>query len=170
MLIYLDANIVQYCADESEFIFGKTERFGTNDPRLQRELIALRRLVELEQLGNWEFAAPRHLLAELCAGKPTDDQRETYKVLEKAWSDSVWTDDESPTEGKIGEIEQTLIVLRLRHAADRRHLAEALALGASWFLTNDREVTKLTKGLVRGVCVCRPSESVEEISTGLFLK
>ena len=148
MLIYLDANIVQYCADQSDFIFEDTERVGTNDPSLQKELIALRRLVEFEQLGNWDFAAPRHLLAELCAGKPTHFQRDTYKVFEEAWSQSVWTNDESPTEGRIREIEQTLIALRLRHAADRRHLAEALALGTSWFLTNDGEVIRKTKGLV----------------------
>jgi len=72
MLIYLDSNIVQYCADESEFIFGETDRSFTTDPKLQKELIALRRLVELEQLGDWEFAAPHHLLDELNTGTPTE--------------------------------------------------------------------------------------------------
>lgn len=71
MLIYLDANIVQYCGDESDYVFGKTDSPRTDDPRLQKELTAIRRLVDLEQFGNWEFAAPLHLLAELRAGKPT---------------------------------------------------------------------------------------------------
>jgi len=170
MLIYLDANIVQYCADELKFIFGETNRSSTTDPKLQKELVALRRLVELEQLGDWEFAAPRHLLDELNAGTPTESQRETYQVLHEAWHDSVWVGDDSPTEERVEEIEESLSPIGLKHAADRRHLAEALALAASWFLTNDGEVLRKTKGLMRGMRVCLPSESVEEISTGLFLK
>ena len=83
MLIYLDANIVQYCADQSDFIFGISDKTLTVDQKFQRELVALRRLVELEQLGGWEFAAPSHLLAELHAGKPTISQRETCGVLEE---------------------------------------------------------------------------------------
>ena len=170
MLIYLDANIVQYGADESDFVFGKADTTRTNDPRLRKELTAIRRLVDLEQLGNWEFAAPRHLLAELRAGKPTVAQREIYKVLKDAWDESRSTGNESPTEETISGIEKSLTMLKLKHTADRRHLAEALALGASWFLTNDREVIRKTKGAVRGMRVCRPTESLEEIAVGLFLK
>jgi hypothetical protein len=170
MLIYLDANIVQYCADEFDFVFGNADYPRTNDPRLREELIAIRRLVDLEQLGNWEFAAPPHLLGELRAGKPTVRQRKTYKVLEDAWDESRWTGGESSTEGTISGIEKSLTVLKLKHAADRRHLAEALALGVSWFLTDDREVIRKTGGAVRGMHVCRPTESLKEISIGLFLK
>lgn len=170
MLIYLDTNIVQYCADESEFIFGETERSSTTDPKLQKELVALRRLVELEQLGDWIFAAPRHLLDELYAGTPTEPQRDTYQVLFEAWHDSVWAGDDSLTEERIKEIGESLSPIGLKHSADRRHLAEAVALAASWFLTNDGEVLRKTKGLLRGMRVCLPSESLEEISTGLFLK
>lgn len=36
MLIYLDANIVQYCADEYDFIFGESEAPETNDIGLRR--------------------------------------------------------------------------------------------------------------------------------------
>lgn len=169
MLIYLDANIVQYCADEWKFIFGEIDRSSTTDPKLQKELVALRRLVELEQLGDWEFAAPRHLLYELNAGTPTDSQRETYQVLHEAWHDSVWVRDDSPAEEKVQEIEASLSPVGLKHAGDRRHLAEALALAASWFLTNDREVLRKTKGLLRGMRVCLPSKSIEEVSIGLFL-
>jgi hypothetical protein len=170
MLIYLDANIVQYCADESEFIFGETERSITTDPKLQKELVALRRLVELEQIGDWEFAAPRHLFDELNAGMPTEPQRETYQVLFEAWHDSVWVGDDSPTEERLEEIDESLSPIGLKHPADRRHLAEAVALAASWFLTNDAEILRKTKGLLRGMRVCLPSESVEEISTGSFLR
>jgi len=170
MLIYLDANIVQYCADESEFIFGETERSSTIDPKLQKELVALRRLVELEQHSDCEFAAPRHLLDELNAGTPTGFQHETYQVLYEAWHDSVWMGDDSPTEEKVEEIEDSLGPIGLKHTADRRHLAEAVALAASWFLTNDGEVLRKTKGFLSGMRICLPSKSVEEISMGLFLK
>ena len=170
MLIYLDTNIVQYCADEYDFVFGNTEKARTNDLWLRKELTAIRRLVDLEQLGNWDFAAPLHLLAELRAGKPTVTQRETYRMLEDAWDERRWTGDESPTPEVISQIEKALMPLKLKHVPDHRHLAEALALGASWFLTNDREVIRKTRGKVRGLRVCRPAESLEEMSIGLFLR
>lgn len=170
MLIYLDANIVQYCANEWKFICRVTDSSCTTDPKLHKELVALRRLVELEQFGDWEFAAPRHVLDELYSGTPTESQRKTYQVLHEAWDDGVWVADHSPTEERVEEIEESLSPLGLKHAADRRHLAQALALAASWFLTNDGEVLRKTKGLLRSMRVCLPSESVEEISTGLFLK
>ncbi len=170
MLIYLDANLVQYCADHSDFIFGESDTCEQVDSNLEKELSALRRLVELEQLGDWSFAAPRHLLEELRAGKPTEEQKETYKTLEEAWSDSAWLDDDRPREDMISSIEQSLGVLKLKQASDRRHLAEAIALNASWFLTNDKEIVKKIKGEVQGVRVCRPSECLQEISVGLFLR
>ena len=43
VLIFLDANIVQYCADEEEFILGKSDACKTADPNLRKELVALRR-------------------------------------------------------------------------------------------------------------------------------
>jgi len=150
MLIYLDANIVQYCADEEDFIFGNSERCKTADPNLRKELVALRRLVELEQLGDWHFVASPHLMAELHAGKPTRDQRKVYKVFQEAWNDSVYSEDSPPTEEKMRGIEQSLSMLKLKHAPDQRHLAEAIALNASWFLTNDKDVVKKAKGGVGG--------------------
>jgi len=89
-------------------------------------------------------------------------------VLYEAWHDSVWLGDDSPTKERVEEIEESLSPIGLKHAADRRHLAEAVALATSWFLTNDGEVLSKTKGLLRDMRVCLPSESVEEISTGLF--
>ena len=51
MLIYLDANVVQYCATYDDFIFGDTDVCPVTETKLQKELTALRRLVELEQLA-----------------------------------------------------------------------------------------------------------------------
>jgi len=175
MLIYLDANIVQYCAEEEDFIFGGSDTCKAPDPRLKKELVALRRLAELEQLGDWHFAASSHLMAELLSGRPRPHQREVYKVLREAWKESVYSEDLAQSEGEMRSIEQSLSVLTLRHTPDRRHLAEALALNASWFLTNDKELINKAnrakvKGVLRGMQVCRPSECLPGISTGLFLR
>lgn len=170
MLIYLDANLVQYCADHHEFVFGESDTCENVHPNVEKELAALRRLVELEQLGDWTFAAPSHLLQELRAGKLKNEQNETYKLLQEAWNDSAWLDDTRPTDDAIRNVEESLGVLGLKHASDQRHLAEAIALSASWFLTNDKEIVKKTKGEVQGVRVCRASECLQEISVGLFLR
>jgi len=85
MLIYLDANVVQYCADNEDFIFGDNPASSINDGKLLRELTALRRLVQIEQLGTgWAFAAPLHLMNELLAGIPRPNQRKVYNVLLQA--------------------------------------------------------------------------------------
>jgi hypothetical protein len=63
-------------------------------------------------------------------------------------------------------------------SADRRHLAEAIALGAIWFLTNDKRLIKRTRSkksqneisIIQGVFIAKPSECFEELSRGLFLK
>ena len=179
MLIYLDANVVQYCATYDDFIFGDTDVCPVTETKLQKELTALRRLVELEQLGDWTFAAPPHLMRELRAGIPDGSQRTAYTTLQEAWSESAWSDDFQPDEGEIAKIEQSLSILKLKDAPDQRHLAEAIALNASWFLTNDKEVIRKanaeeavqkTGGLLQGIRVRLPSECLEEISTGLFLK
>jgi hypothetical protein len=170
MLLYLDANVVQYCADHSDFIFGESNACDNADLDLESELAALRTLVEFEQLGDWTFAAPCHLLEELRAGKPSETQLDTYKVLEEAWSDSVWLEEPRPNEKEIHTIEQSLAALKLKHVPDQRHLAEAIALNASWFLTNDKEILTKTNGRVQGLRVCRPSQCLQEISVGLFLR
>jgi hypothetical protein len=48
MLIYLDANIVQYCADYEDFIFGDGALPSGTKAKLRRELYALRTLVEMD--------------------------------------------------------------------------------------------------------------------------
>jgi hypothetical protein len=175
MLIYLDANIVQYCADHWSFVSGASPVCQNPDRKLQKELGALRSLVEMEQLSDWTFAATAHLLAELRAGKPTNDQVDTCELLQQAWGDSIWSGKSRANEDAIRKVEQSLADLRLKDAADRRHLAEAIALNASWFLTNDKDILKKAKSpkAERGLGplrVCRPSECLQHISTGLFLR
>ena len=175
MLIYLDTMIVQYCADYEDFIFAVDERNPVSEPKLAGELLALQRLVELEQFGNWSFAAPTHLMSELLAGRPTATQRRVYALLLQTWRESGWKEFFEASEGKVLSIDHALISLEFHDAADRRHLAEAIALEASWFLTNDKNILHRTRkerqeiGQVRQVRVAQPSECAGEISVGLFL-
>jgi hypothetical protein len=152
MLIYLDAMIVQYIADYQDFIFQDIilEHNVPNpvgEPKFAAELEALRRLAFLEQFGHWDFAVPAHLMHELLSGKPTRSQSETYGVLSQAWRDSIslWNAGTKADEKVISSIEDVLALLTLQHRADRRHLAEAIALGACWFLTNDRNIISRTR-------------------------
>ena len=176
MLIYLDTMIVQYCADYEDFILGDTEQNPAVEPKLAAELVSLRRLVELEQFGDWTFAAPSHLMKELLAGNPDSTQREVYAILLQAWQESGWEEFFQSGEERVSSIDESLKPLNLEHAADRRHLAEAIALNASWFLTNDGNIIRRTRakgqklGGVYQVRVARPSECIEEISVGLFLR
>jgi len=163
MLIYLDANIVQYCADYEAFLFGGRPSPQGLEPNLLRELRALRELIELEQLGNWEFAASDHLLRELHRGHPTHEQLNVYQLLEDA------AHSPSPDAVAVGERVQ-LMNVNFTDNADRRHVATALAMGASWFITNDRNMIVATSGRVRNLRIARPSECLEEISVGLFLR
>lgn len=170
MLIYLDANIVQYCADYEDFIFGDSTILPVNNPTLRKELVALKKLVELEQLGNWNFAAPHHLLAELHRGKPSENQLEVYRILQEAWADGESQQKIITNEERIADIESSLVNLNLNDIPDRRHLAEAIALNASWFLTLDNDILQKTRGKVRQTRVSRPSESLQEISDELLLR
>lgn len=176
MLIYLDTMIVQYCADYEDFIFGEARKNPANEPKLAGEFVSLRQLIKLEQFGDWTFAAPSHLMNELLAGKPKFNQRLVYHILLKAWLDSAWNEFYESGEDDVLSIYESLRSLKLKGAADQRHLAEAIALNASWFLTNDGEVIRKTRtrgqriGQVCKVRVARPSECFEEISVGLFLK
>jgi hypothetical protein len=177
MLIYLDANIVQYCADYEDFVFGE----GTTEPvinaRLLEELIALRRLVDLalkveqmEVANKWHVAAPTHLMRELYSGKPTVKQRSVYSMLLQAWSDSEWRELIVAGDERVSTVEKSLRSLNLKDLADRWHLAESIVMGASWFLTHDKDILKKTRkaptmiGIVQGVRIARPSECVESLS------
>ena len=188
MLIYLDANIVQYCADYDGFIFGSDPLPPGIKVRVRKELVALRELIEIElELecrdfeNRWDIAAPSHLMKELFAGKPTVNQKSVYSLLIEAWNDLEQNQRMESDEDEILSIERSLRPLKLKHAADRWHLAEAIALRATWFLTNDRDIIKKTRpkpaevgnkvigivqsiGIVQGVRVALTSECVERIS------
>lgn len=175
MLLYLDTNLVQYCADYEDFIFGYTCAPAVNEPLL-RELEALRMIVELEQLGEgWHVAAPAHLMGELLC-KPTPAQREVCSVFFQAWQEAGEQEANEASEGDIAAIQYSLRHLGLKDK-DARHVAEAVGLGAVWFLTNDKRLINRTRPrgeknlicTVRGVYVARASECVPEISRGLFL-
>ena len=188
MLIYLDANIVQYCADYEDFIFGGGTLPSGIKARPRKELSALLKLVEielqLEQLdfeNRWDFAAPTHLMQEFLRGKPTENQRNVYSFFIQAWNDFGREQYRESDAEKISLIEQSLRFLKLKDSADRRHLAEAIAIGAAWFLTNDNDIIAKTRpkpaqaqnkvigirqsvGFVQGVRVARPTECAERIS------
>jgi len=176
MLIYLDANLAQYYADYQDFISGDGAAPPINESLL-RELEALHQIVELEQLGEgWHVAAPKHLIKELLY-KQTPDQREIYSFLLQAWQEAGQQEANEVSEEKITTIERSLYPLQLKDK-DRRHLAEAIALGAVWFLTNDKGLINHTRPKenkkvvckVQNVYVARPSECIPEISRGLFLR
>ncbi len=174
MLIYLDAMIVQYIIDYQEYVFGEILGYSGKcpvyEPKLKRELNALRRFIFLEQLGDWVYACTPHLWDELNAGKPTTEQQESYSVFMQAWKERAWTDAFPLDEGEVRRIGNSLKPLHLHHSADQRHLAEAIVLNASWFLTNDKEIIEKCKGKELALRVARPSECLTEISVGLFLR
>ncbi len=174
MLIYLDTMIVQYCIDYWDYVFGEisgdTDKCPVTEPEIKRELYALRQFMFLDQLGNWVYACTPHLWNELNAGKPTREQRKSYPLLMEAWIESSWTEAFPLEEKEIIRAENSLKILNLSHPADRRHLAEAIVLNASWFLTNDKEIIKKCKGKDLPLRVARPSECLNEISVGLFLR
>jgi len=174
MLIYLDTMVVQYCIDYLDYVLGEitgnTDDCPVDEPKLRCELHALRRLIFLEQLGDWVYAFTPHLWDELNAGNPTSEQRKSYLILMETWRESGWIEAFPLEETEVSRIENSLKILHLRNSADRRHLAEAIVLNASWFLTNDKEVIKKCKKKGLPLCVARPSECLSEISVGLFLK
>jgi hypothetical protein len=178
MLIYLDANIIQYCADFKDFILGNNPARPTSDAKLLKELEALRTLFEIEHFGEgWEVAAPAHLMKELLKGRPSPKQQTAYVILIQARQDSTWHAWVNANEEKILSIERSLRPLSFRDTADRRHLAEAIALNATWFLTNDSDIIKKTRrrpaefnAIAQGIRVSRPSECIGDISVGLFLR
>jgi len=171
MLIYLDANIVQYCADYGDFVFGRDGAVRPPNHNLKMELRALGEIIELavraevQDLDNrWDVAAPIHFLEELCRGNLSQEQVDTYRSLREAWQDLGIEEHGSPDVEVVNAVETKLRRLNLRDPPDRRHLAEAVAIGASWFITLDKDIIKKTRDepskqtMIEGVIVGRPSE------------
>jgi hypothetical protein len=171
MLIYLDANIVQYCADYGDFVYGFDCATPPPNRRLDIELHALREIIEMavhaevQDLDHrWDVAAPEHLLDELERGRPSEYQLDTYRSLRNAWHDLGVEKHGSPNAGLVDRVQRRLARLKLKHPPDTLHLAEAVAMGAAWFLTCDKEVLRKTRnkanepGVIEGVTVGSPSE------------
>ena len=171
MLIYLDANIVQYCADYGDFIFHCKDAVQPPNRNLNMELRALGEVIEqavraeLQDLDHrWDVAAPCHLLAELSCGNPSQEQLDTYRSLREAWHGLGIEEHEPPDVEAVNAADARFRWLDLRDPADRRHLAEAVAIGASWFITLDKDIIRKTRnepskpGMIEGVVVGRPSE------------
>jgi hypothetical protein len=187
MRIYLDTNIVHYCADYEDFLFGDGTLPSGTTTRLRRELSALHTLVEIElQLehldfdNRWDFAAPTHLMKEFLRGRPTDTQRNVYSIFRQVWND-FGQGYRQPDAEQVAFIYRSWHFLKLKGAADSLHLAQAIAIKAAWFLTNDTDIIKKTRpepakalgkvigirqnvGVIQGVRVALPSECAERMS------
>ena len=165
MLIYLDANIVQYCAG--------WEAKQRSDPKLMIELQALDEIIELAAYAEtqdldhrWDVAAPEHLLDELERGRPTERQLRIYRSLRESWYLLGVEKHGTPDAETVDRVQRRLARLKLKDPPDTLHLAEAVAMGATWFLTYDKEVLKKTRnknkpnepGVIEGVTVGHPSE------------
>jgi len=171
MLIYLDANIVQYCADYADFVYGLDGAPQPPNRNLQIELHALSEIVELAVFAEmqdldhrWDIAAPTHLLDELWRGRPSEDQLATYRSLRDAWHDIGIEKHGSSDPEVVDRAQRRLARLKLKHPPDTLHLAEAVAMRAAWFLTCDKEILSKTRkkttqpGVIEGMTVARPSE------------
>jgi len=167
MLVYLDANIVQYCADFDGYLSGDSRECPVVHSWLRGQLEGLRQLIELDQHGHWDFAAPEELLRELHRGRPTREQGETYPILERVRMTP------EPDRRRVDSVSACLIGLGLSRA-DRRQLATAAAMGASWFITCDQEIVRRVAdnlgGCIGPMCVAHPSSAVQEIRVALSLR
>jgi hypothetical protein len=171
MLIYLDANIVQYCADYQEFIFDFDDTMRPPGRKLEIELHALREIIEMasqvevQDLDHrWDVAAPEYLLDELKRGRPSEEQLDTYRSLREAWHDLGVEKHGLPDAEAVYRVQIRLARLNLKDPPDTLHLAEAVAMGAVWFLTLDKEILRKTRGkanepgVIEDLTVGRPSE------------
>ncbi len=168
MLIYLDPNIIRYTAAYEDYILGLADQNPVDQPRLAAEIMALRKFVELDQLADWEFACSPRLMKELFEGNPSDGRRAVYRLLVDAWEEN-GKEVEGDFEEKANQVASTLHPLGLDEP-DCRHLAEAIVIGASWLLTNDDKFVERCRSAKLPLRVAYVSESLSEISRGLFLR
>jgi hypothetical protein len=173
--------IAQYIADNIDYIMWlggylaleevDRTKMPKGDSKYRIEIEALGKLAFLEQLGNdWCYVATPHHLTELHAGQPTANQVAFYRILANTWNDSGWFEAYPLDMAEVECTYQALEALGLKDTADRLHLAQAIVLNASWFLTNDSDVLRKCQNADLPLHVCRPSECLERISVGLFLK
>ena len=155
--------------------------------RIRRELSGLRTLIDIElQLehldfdNRWDFAAPMHLIKELLKGRPTANQRDVYTMFRQVWNDFGKAYPEPDAEC-VTTIYNSLAYLNLKGAADRFHLAQAIAVEATWFLTNDNDIIEKTSleserlrykatgirenvGIIQSVRIALPSECATRLA------
>ena len=169
MLIYLDANIVQYCADY--YVPGLRWATHPPDSKLKIELYALGEIIELAAYAEvqdldhrWDVVTPEHLLDELKRGCPTKKQLGAYRDLREASHALGIEKHGSPDAEAVDRAQRRLARLKLKDPPDTLHLAEAVAMGAAWFITYDKDILSKTRkkanepGVIEGVTVGRPSE------------
>jgi hypothetical protein len=141
------------------------------------ELLALADVIELALRAEgldldhrWDVAVPRHLVEELHRGCPTLAQFDTYDSLCQAWRDLGIEEHGTPDDGVVDMVQNELRHLRLRDWADERHLAKAVAIGARWFLTLDKDILEKTRivpsepGIIDRLIVARPSELCQRMA------
>jgi hypothetical protein len=166
MIIYLDSCIVRYILRYHHYLCQQTGQCPVSEPKLAREIRALRKFNEYDQYAFWEFAWSPRLERELIDGSRSITQRETFRDLRGAWKSSHLFDDEFTS--RANRIERSLFWLRLDDG-DRRHLAEAIALDADCFLTNDEAMIEECTKAELPLLVSKVSECVRAISESLHL-
>ena len=140
------------------------------------EVIELAVRAEVQDLDHrWDVAAPRHLLEELSRGNPSQEQLDTYRSLREAWLELGIEEHGVSDIEMVNAVETRLRRLSFRDPPDRRHLAEAIAIGASWFITLDKDIIKKTRDeptkptKIEGVIVGLPSELRTRMTFDLVL-
>jgi hypothetical protein len=121
-----------------------------------------------------------HLMKELLSGRPTANQQNVYSIFRQVWKD-FGQEYPEPDAERVAFIYHSLHYLKLKDSADRLHLAQAIAIEAAWFLTNDTDVVRKTRpepakalgkvigirrnvSVIQGVRVALPSECAEHLA------
>ncbi len=159
---------MRYAAAFDAYIVGMMDEPPVDQPKLARELEAIRRFVEIDSLADWDFACSPRLTKELFEGNPSTRRKAVYKLLMDAWNESGNEFGPDFSE-KANRLESTLVPLGL-DGPDRRHLAEAIVIGASWLLTNDDKFVEKCRTAKLPLKVAYVSECLNRISSGLFLR
>lgn len=159
---------MRYTLSYYHYLSYQTRNCPVRERKLAKEIRALRRLNETDQYAYWEFAWSPRLERELLDGSRIDSQRESYQDLRNAWIESHGPFDERFT-SEANSIERSLFSLGLEDG-DRRHLAEAMALDADCFLTNDEAVIEKCADANLPLLICKVSDCVNQIAEELHLR